>query len=73
MDDIGRYTWGLVVYNELFNLLSCVSMALNILNIALIKNCFLGGRLRFGKKAIYRAFSIVPLFFAYFLTILIIS
>ena len=19
MDDIGRYTWGLVVYNELFN------------------------------------------------------
>ena len=73
MDDIGRYTWGLVVYNELFNLLSCVSMALNILNIALIKNCFLGGRLRFGNKAIYRAFSIVPLFFAYFLVGVVVT
>lgn len=42
-------------------------MAFNILNVVLIRNCFLGGRLKFTKKTIYRAMSIVPLFFLYFL------
>ena len=67
MDTVQYFTWGEVLYNEFFNLISCVSMAFNIINVALIKNCFLGGRLKFSKKVIYRAMTIVPLFLLYFL------
>ena len=67
METVKYFTWGQVLYNEMFNLISCFSMAFNIINVALIKNCFLGGRLKFSKKVIYRAMTIVPLCFAYFL------
>ncbi|MBR4342683.1 MAG: GHKL domain-containing protein [Lachnospiraceae bacterium] len=57
-----QYSWGLIFYNLLFNFISVVSMSLNILSVTLIKNCFLGGNLKFNKKTVYRAFSIVPAF-----------
>ena len=67
MDNIAYFTWGEFIYNEAFNLLSCISMALCIIIIALVKNCFLGGRLNISKKAIYRTFSIIPMYLIYFL------
>ena len=67
MDNIAYFTWGEFIYNEAFNLLNCISMALCIIIIALVKKCFLGGRLNISKKAIYRTFSIIPMYLIYFL------